>query len=108
MRWAVMLALVVSLAGCNGPPRIDATNDETLKASMEAVTAGMSKAEKDVFAGDCSAVILSEGLPRAFRGAPAPSSTAETAHPLHGLTAAEVHAKAAPIIAKMSAPTGAR
>jgi hypothetical protein len=98
---ACLVAALLGSVGCGGPARIDATNEQTFKDSSAAITAKMTEAQKAEFGSDCATVMMKGSLPELMKkamdaGAKPPKEPApgEIAKPLHGLTAAEVHAKA--------------
>lgn len=101
MRRFLMLVFVLpmlTLVGCSGA-RIDTTNQETTKASMKAMTDGMSKDEQTKFMFDCATVIAPETMKAmAARSgdttAPLNRTDAEKYKSLNGMTVAEIHAKA--------------
>jgi hypothetical protein len=98
---ALIAALLLS--GC-GAPKFDATTEASAKASMEAMTAGLSSTEKEEFSRDVMSVVMMDGLQAAFRsmakGVQAPNESspkfgsAEMFRPIQGLTRAQIHAKA--------------
>lgn len=104
-RWrrlgSVVFSACLLLAGCGGAsvgaPKIDATNDETLRASLEQITAGMNDTERRRFEAACAALRLPQDTRRAFQAGLSKSATlgqAQSYKPLDGLTANEVIKKA--------------
>jgi hypothetical protein len=99
---ALMIALALSLglavAGCGGPPRFDATNDDTAKASVDRMKAGLSEAQRYALAKDMATVAMPALMKQAFSRMGADKGgkigPAEAMKPLHGLTAAEIHERA--------------
>src|SRR5262245_48744180 len=104
-----MFGLLLLAAGCSNASRLDATNEETLKRSMEAMQTGMSEQQKKEFVGDCMTVVLPDAMKNAFQGAfnmdkkADPMNGAQLFKSLHGLTAAEIHKKAADVRGQMGA-----
>jgi hypothetical protein len=91
---ACAIALVL-VAGCGKPPRIDASSDEAIEASLARITARMNNDDKRKFLDACSKFI---GPPPGSGGPvmkTVPGAQAERYRPLDGLTAEEVLAKAA-------------
>lgn len=63
MRVLLLIAVACLLAGCgDSTPRIDATNKDTFKKSLEAMTAKMSKEEGEQFAKDVTGLVLAGSL----------------------------------------------
>lgn len=96
-RVVVLLMIALALAGC-GSPRFDGTSDETMKTSLEKMSAGMTPAQKEVLVKDLGAVMLRDGMRQAFQAAVrkdgAPAGKAELLKSLQGKTAAEIHERA--------------
>lgn len=97
----LLLLTHLLLAGCGGAsvgaPKIDATNDETLRSSLDRITSGMSDTERRQFEAACTALRLPQDTRRSFQAGLSKSaglSQADSYKPLHGLTAAEVIKKA--------------
>lgn len=109
-----MSCVVLLLTGC-GAPRVDATSEATLKTTLEKMTAGMSDDEKKAFGADCMTVaffsgpdggnfgkMLTQGMSAALKGDKSPKmDTPEIMKLLHGLTVAEIHAKAEEVRQRM-------
>lgn len=95
MKRACVLLLAVTLFGCGGEPRMDATTDATTKESIRRMTAGLPLEKKQEFMRSVMTLSL---WPAARRGEGRESpGTAETMKPLHGMTVGEVNAKAAAV-----------
>ena len=92
---ALAVAVAGSIAvGCGGgdPPKIDASSDAALEASLGAIIDRMTTEEMTRFVSDCSNMTYRPPGDAGPDGR-APSQAGRY-RPLHGLTAAEVHAKA--------------
>jgi hypothetical protein len=94
-------AVLLSLAtvGCDGSPRFDISNEESAKASIEKLSAGMSPTQRQTFAKDMATVLSQDGVKKAVQETEknrtaAPADKTAIYKPLHGLTAAELHDKA--------------
>jgi hypothetical protein len=91
----VALSLSLVVAGCGGgAPRIDASTDETARASLDRMRAGLSKAQRDALAGDISTVAMPAMIKRALASRNMSEGPAVSLKPIDGLTAAEIHEKA--------------
>jgi hypothetical protein len=93
MRTLALLTLL-TLAGCNAEPRIDASSEATLKASMKKMDEKLTEKKKQELAH--ATMILT--IPQMTNVAPdssAPQATKESVYKtLHGMTADEIIAKA--------------
>lgn len=95
----VSIAASTLVAGCGSSPRLDATTQETFKASTEKVEAGMSEQEKREFQRDLATVTMVDRLKDMGKtGAKATTSQSSDPmaiyKPVDGLTAWDVHEKA--------------
>jgi hypothetical protein len=90
-----MSVVVLCVAGC-GTPRFDATNEETAKASIEAMTREMSDEQKKEFMV-ASMKLADVGLPSLLVSAMTGTSPSASKmfKPLHGLTVKEILSRAA-------------
>ena len=99
------LILSLAIAGCGGPAgptdpaaRFDASTDETAKASISRVQAGMTEFQRGQMAQDMATVSISammgESLEALKKGQRVEMGPAESLKPADGLTAAELHEKA--------------
>lgn len=86
MRKLIASALVVLASGCSGggAPTLDATSEQTVKASVERMTDALPESERPAFVRALARQAMSNALKP---GGPY--------KPLHGLTAAEITARAA-------------
>jgi uncharacterized protein YceK len=93
----VVLTVALALAGC-GSTRLDASSDESMKASLDKMSAGMTPAQKEALAKDVGIVMLRDGTKQAFQTAfskdGAPAGKAELFKSLQGKTAGEIHERA--------------
>jgi hypothetical protein len=95
----VVAVLIAALATVAETPRLDATSEGRLEASLQKMTTGMSDARKKEFFEDCMDLTLPDTMKSAFQraflrnGAPAASGP-RLFKPLHGMSAAEIHRKA--------------
>ncbi len=97
-RAAVVLFVALAVVGC-GTARFDATSEDSAKASIERLSAGMTKEQKEELAKDVMAVVFVDGMKQVFKNGLTPGkkpefSKTEMFRSIHGLTAAEIHAKA--------------
>jgi hypothetical protein len=101
---AIALAFLSYLAtGCGLSHRFDATSEETVKASIEAMCAGKSEDQRKQLADDLATFTptrpdASLTGAKKSRAKPAAASSTDPPNglykPLHGLTADEIHDKA--------------
>jgi hypothetical protein len=91
-QWVVPTCLML-LVGC-GAPTIDATSQETLKASMEKVRASLPEADRARFVGDCMTVSMSAALKGGMLAKKTAPAGTEVLRPLHGMTAEKIHVEA--------------
>jgi hypothetical protein len=90
----------LTLAGCGGPPAtLDTSTEATTEASLKAMTEGMSDSEKKRFQKDCNIATLGDQFSSTPPKGDAPKDKLRS---LHGLTADEIRAKAAPLRIKLS------
>lgn len=94
---AFLIGLALLAAGCGaGEPRLDASTQERLDQSMKAVTAGMTVDQRKQFAADVMAAagpdMIREGLRVGREGGEPDRATLFKG--IHGLTVAEIQAKA--------------
>ena len=97
----VVCFAAIALAGCGGPPAtLDTTTDASTEASLKAMTAGMSDAEKTRFEGDCDIA----ALPGQYETTPGPKGNGpkDKLRTLNGLTVEEIHSRATALRAKLS------
>ena len=96
----VLCVTVLTLAGCGGPPAtLDTSTDATAEASLKAMTAGMSDAEKKRFQEDCDIATIGDQFSSTPPKGNAPKDKLKS---LNGLTADEISAKAAVLRSKLS------
>jgi hypothetical protein len=93
---AIALALLASMGET---PRLDASTEATLEASLQQMTVGMSDAQKKEFMADCMELTLPDTMKSAFQLAflsngPPASNGPRMFKPLQGMTVAEIHRKA--------------
>jgi|GEM_PF-4538896 len=84
--------ILLMAAGCSA--RVDATNEQTLKKSMEAVTADMTAAQKAEFGQAVAALTLSQLNPANVLQMAADQQPTQMMKPIDGLTAQEILDKA--------------
>jgi hypothetical protein len=94
-----LLLLLLPLAGCSRPPRFDATSDATVESSIKAMTEPLSACGRKAFAADLTTISVPGLVKSAFgpgrgKAKGEPPRKSELFGGLHGLTAAEIHAKA--------------
>jgi hypothetical protein len=95
----VSVALLV-LAGCGGPtPVLDTSTAATTEASLKAMTAGMSDAEKKKFQESCDIATVADQF---SSNPPKGNEPKDKLRPLNGLTADEIRSKANAMRAKLS------
>jgi len=93
-------AVALTLVGCGGPSaKLDTTSDATTDASLKAMTAGMSDAEKAKFQEDCGLATISTQF---SNKPPKDNSPKEKLETLNGLTVDEIRSRAATVRAKLS------
>lgn len=93
--------LAVTLTGCGGPT-LDASSDQTLKDSMERMTADMSDKEKVQFGMAVAKLTVKDTLQNALqnigdsglKGLTSPTEPSEVFKSMDGMTADEIIAKA--------------
>jgi hypothetical protein len=93
-----VLLLASAVAGC-GAPTFDATNEETIKASILRMDSGMTDQQKDQFGKDIGEAALMENRRRTLDGdsgknQATPKDMSEILKSLHGMTVAQIQAKA--------------
>jgi hypothetical protein len=99
-RLMLFIVLTVLCAGCGGPPRLDASSEKAMDASIKEMTANMSQDDKQAFALAMLKVTVKEHFKDGFAGAAkkAQEQTEKGSHvafkPLHGKTAAQIIAAA--------------
>lgn len=99
LKWLVCV-VALALGGCGGPPAtLDTTTKATTDASLKAMTAGLTDAEKKRFQEDCDLATLSDQY---SSKPPKDNSPKEKLQSLNGLTAGEIRERAAVIRAKLS------
>lgn len=88
------------LAGCGGPDaKLDTTSDATTEASLKAMTASLSDAEKKKFQEACDLATVSDQF---SSKPPKNNSPKEKLRSLNGLTVDEIRSRAAVMRAKLS------
>ena len=95
----IVAVVVAVLASVGETPRLDASSEARLRASLERMTAGMSDAQKKEFYADCIELTLPDTMKSAFQltflhDRPLWSNGPRMFKPLKGMTAAEIHRKA--------------
>jgi hypothetical protein len=95
----LLLVLLPPLAGCSRPPRFDATSDATVESSIKAMAEPLSEGGRKAFASDLTTVSVPGIVKAAFgsgrgKAKGEPPKKSELFRGLHGLTVAEIHAKA--------------
>jgi outer membrane murein-binding lipoprotein Lpp len=110
----LLLSVVLfMLAGCGGP-KVDATNADTLKASMDKMTSDMNKEQKAEFARDFLTVAMSGAFETISKSGSKVADTtkktdiAESMRSLHGLTVAQIREKSEAIRKKAQANASAK
>jgi hypothetical protein len=92
----VLVFTLLAVPGCGGSPRLDTSSDEALVKSQQALTAGMSPADRMNFQVDCLSAIGDEHITktgeREQKGEKV--SDKDLYRPLEGMTAAEIKTKA--------------
>lgn len=89
-----LVVLLLAVPGCSRPPRMDASTDESAKASVEKMTAGMTEEQKKEFLADAAVLMAKDAADRFGTESKRRTTRTELYQPLHGLTVAEIHAKA--------------
>jgi len=94
-----LAVLVALLAWGAGPPRLDASTEESLKRSMQEMTSRMTDDQKREFSADCMAVALPDMMKSAFqraflRNKPVAANQINMFKSLQGMNATEIHVKA--------------
>jgi hypothetical protein len=87
----------LAIVGCSRGPKIDTTSDETFKASLKAMTTGMTETEKREFQGDLTTALGPVGaLSGAKSTAKGKSSGGQAGmyESLNGMTASDIRARA--------------
>ena len=100
LRWFVCL-IILALPACGGPaPVLDTTDDARAEASLQAMTANMSDAEKKRFQEDCELAVM----PDQFSDSK-PADEGQPEHrlkSLNGLTVDQIREKASVVRVKLS------
>ena len=90
-KFFLLLCALMLVVGCGGAPTLDASSEESLKSSMEAMAKNLSEEEKQKFA----ASVAMHGMGNMFQAAM--SGEEKELHAmlkdLHGLTAQQIIAK---------------
>ncbi len=113
-RTAPIVLAILAVAGCApaGPPTLDTTDDATLEASLGRMTGGMTEERKKEFMQGMMLIGFQSAAREAFGGVARPTSpndpasnptAAQSLKLLHGLTVAQIDAKAAEARARMKA-----
>ena len=96
----LLCALLLTLAGCGGPPAtLDTSTDATTDASLKAMTADMSDAEKKRFKEDCDIATVGDQFSATPPKGDAPKDKLKS---LDGLTLDKIRARAAGLRDKLS------
>jgi hypothetical protein len=85
----LLLSLLLVSSGCGDNPRVDASNDQTLNASLKKMMADMSETEKKQFKTEYMAVAIASSKDK-----PAPTSESQLLKALNGMSVDDIHAKA--------------
>ena len=106
-RLAVLTVALVTVVGC-GAPRFDSTSEETTKTSMERMSRGLNEEQKQQLAVDIATVTMPNAMNAALaalssKDDPKQPGATGVMKPLHGKTAAEIHALAENVRADMDA-----
>jgi hypothetical protein len=91
----------LALAGCGGPPpKLDTTTEASVEASLKAMTAEMTDAEKKRFESDCeiAAIPGQYDTSKPVKG----NGPKDKLQSLNGLTADEIRSRAATLRVKLS------
>jgi len=106
---SLLLSVVVLIAGCGGPPRLDTSSEESAVASLKRVRESLPEDVRPAFDEAVTTVALDRvGASGAaeMAGGP-PALGARLLRPLNGMTAAEVLTEARRIRADARAMQGA-
>jgi hypothetical protein len=98
-RAAVVLFVALVDVGCGTAAQFDATSEESAKTSIERLGVGLTEEQKKELSSDIDTIALMDGVKQAFQegfvpGPKSKLSKTEIFRPLHGLTVAEIHARA--------------
>jgi hypothetical protein len=85
--------LLMFVIGCSGKPTFDASSEEAAEASVKAMNETMTEEEKQQLTRSMFAVVMASNMGEK-------PNREEMYKCLHGMTADEIHAKAAAIIAE--------
>ena len=93
-KFFLLLCALMLVVGCGGAPTLDASSEESLKSSMEAMAKNLSEEEKQKFA----ASVAMHGMGNMFQAAMSGEEGEEKElhamlKDLHGLTAQQIIAK---------------
>jgi hypothetical protein len=93
-----LLFSILTITGCGGGPRLDATSMDTLAASRKAMETDMTDNQKRQLATDLADALGPEAAQTAMKNAfskeKKETSQSELYKPLQGLTATEIHDRA--------------
>jgi len=90
----VAVLTLLTLAGCNAEPRIDASSDAALKASLKKMDEKLTEKKKQELA-HATMILTMPQMTNAPPDSSAPQATKESVYKtLHGMTADEIIAKA--------------
>jgi hypothetical protein len=90
----VALLTLLTMAGCNAEPRIDASSDTALKASLKKMDEKLTEKKKQELA-HATMILTMPQMSNAAPGSSAPTATKESVYKtLDGMTADEIIAKA--------------
>jgi hypothetical protein len=93
-------ALALALSGCGGPtPTLDTSSDATTEATLKAMTADMSDAQKKRFQEDCNIATIGDEFSSSPPKGNAPKDKLAS---LNGLTVDEIRSRAAVLRDKLS------
>lgn len=88
-KWLTFIIVAVIFAGCS-EPRIDATNEETAKASTLAVSDSLSSSERGEFQKIMAASAMSSGLKKSGLTKGGKITILDFTKEFHGMTGKEI------------------
>jgi hypothetical protein len=99
------VSLIVVISGCSSAPRLDASSEEKLDASLEKMNAGLTEEKRRELTQSIAILTASRTMPTGIttaltNDAPTVSRT-EVYQPLEGKTADQIIAEAKPMLSKM-------
>ncbi len=89
MRWLILAAVLGLAAGCGQPLRVDASTDESARASVKAILDSLSEPEKSEFLGAAMKSAMPFVMKASFSKGTTKSDGAAMYKVLHGMTAKE-------------------